>query len=610
MTTVAAETSGHSSAFMRGWHGAAGEGRGLSSADFSVEAFIRDDSGLDLGDEPYPLVVQTLAEILEGGWHEAFLEWGIGAGKDYASSVFLLIKAAEVLRGMILGSFWSDHGLAGGSRIELTCFAPELASAVDVLYSELSGKAREAPWFERYAPIDDKMKRRIRFCRPGRVGDYWPLEIVPRGRSTTTKLGRNLYAAVIDEAGFWPRSTGVSGDTLDETYSAVTRRLRSRFGPKGQLLMISSSAYEGDMATQKEREAAREGSHVFFMRAPTWEVKPPERFSTPETFSHTERNDQGEVLKVWEGIPEDLRPDFDRDPEASLRDYGCKRYAAEQPFDALARALFEEEPPPQGRGPALDVPRVLAGIAGSPYALNPDWRPLPDATYFLHFDLAVSGNPQADGLGVGMLHAEQRTSAELWPTEAFRGEPYQNWVIVVDFSARIMPEHVGGERSVEDTRQLVYDLQAAGVRIGCVSYDGFQSTDSRQMLARRGVTTRLLSVDRDTAPYQAVKRLLHAGRMVYGSSVWMAEYMRLDLVNGKKVDHLPGRSKDASDAVAGATFACWNRLVASVAGDGQAEADARATRRSKQRGKEDTGRLRRYEQRRTKSERGSKRRRD
>jgi len=592
---------------LQGFDDAAGEGVGLSGDDFSVESFIRDESGLDLGDEPYPLVVQTLAKILEGGWHEAFLEWGIGAGKDYASSVFLLIKAAEVLRGMILGTFWSDHGLAGGSRIELTCFAPELTSAVDVLYSELSGKAREAPWFERYAPVDDKMKRRIRFCRPGRTGDYWPLEIVPRGRSSTTKLGRNLFAAVIDEAGFWPRSTGVSGDTLEDTYSAVTRRLRSRFGPNGQLLMISSSAYEGDMATQKEREAAAEGSHVFFMRAPTWEVKPPERFSSTETFDYTECDDKGETIKVWPGIPEDLHPDFDRDPEAALRDYGCKRYEAEQPFDALARGLLEEDPPPQGRGPLLEPPPVLAEIPGSPYTLDPDWRPLPEAVYFIHFDLAVSGNPQADGLGVAMTHAEEWSDAELWPTEAFRGEPYCNWAVVVDFAARIMPEHVGGERSVEDTRQLVYDLQAAGVRIGCVSYDGFQSTDSRQMLARRGVTTRLLSVDRDIAAYQTVKRLLHTGRLVYGSSVWMAEYMRLDLINGKKVDHLPGRSKDASDAVAGATYNCWNYVVGMASG-GERGDDARAERRSRQRGKEEQARLTRHDQRRARTDRDDKRR--
>jgi hypothetical protein len=569
----------------------------------SVEDFIRGDQGLDLGDEPFPRVVSTITDLMDGGYHdpltnsthpylEAFLEWGIGAGKDYAASVYLLCNAARVLQSMIAGTFWFRHGLATNSRIELAHFAPDEASATEVLHSELVSKADGAPWFRKFAPIDDKMRTRIRFRRTGRKGDYWPLEIVPRGCSMSKRLGRNLYRATIDEANFWANTTGVTGDDALNLYYAISRRLRSRFGDAGQLLMFSSSNYDGDLSSRKEKEAIDPTRRIFYSKAASWEVKPPTRYNSAGlTFDYEEKDNRGNVVRVWKGIPIDLKGDFEGDPHLALRDYAGVRYGDVQTLDPDAEWLFKEPPAPEGRGP---IPTFGSPFL-MPYGMDRAYLPLEDTDYFLHFDLATSGDPRADGLGISLVHPELLMEDELFPSTAFANEPYSNVVMVIDFAERVMPKDVGGERCIEDTRQFVYDLLALGFPLACVSYDGFQSTDSRQILAQHGVTTRLISVDKTLAPYQTLKRLLHAGRVIYGPSVWQPEYAGLKLKGAKKVDHAPGKSKDGSDAAAGAVYSCWMTTVALMAGRDPDGGDAeRITRMKQRRSKQDADRQERH----------------
>ena len=545
--------------------------------ELDVEDFVRSAHGLYLLDEPYPAVIETLAELLAGDYQEGFLEWGIGAGKTYLASLFLLMQAARVLSSMIIGDFWERVGIAEGTTVELSCFAPSQASASDVLHNELVAKARRAPWFAERAPIDAKIRSRIRFIDP-RSGEHFPLRIVPYGCSLTNPLGRNIYAAVIDEAGFWPVSNSPGGDVVAEIYNLVTRRIRSRFGTRGQMLMISSSAYEGDLASRKQAEAQEVGTGVFYERKATWEVKPRDRWTSDRTFDFTEEDDAGSPVRVWRGIPLDLKKDFDRDPLLALRDYAGRRLEADMGFDPQAMLRFEEPPPPEGRGPYPD--RRQPFVRSAPYTPLPDFLPVPGARYFLHFDLATSGSVNADALGMALCHAEWREDERLYShhaeSHAFADDPYENAVVVMDFAWDIRPRDVGGERCIEDTRELVYELLRRGFRLARVTYDGFQSTDSIQILRRRGVPAGLISVDRSTEPYQLLRRLLVNGRVEYGPSLWLAEYARLRMARGAKIDHHPRGSKDVADAVASVALQCYSDVMYrhGIFSDGEQEAAA------------------------------------
>ena len=103
-------------------------------------------------------------------------------------------------------------------------------------------------------------------------------------------------------------------------------------------------------------------------------------------------------------------------------------------------------------------------------------------------------------------------------------------------------------------RELIVDLRRRGFHLAQVSFDGWQSVDSRQILRRQGFRTALVSVDRDLGPYETLKELVNTSRLhLPPYEPLLRELTRLELVAGRKVDHPRGGSKDAADALAAAT---------------------------------------------------------
>jgi hypothetical protein len=110
---------------------------------------------------------------------------------------------------------------------------------------------------------------------------------------------------------------------------------------------------------------------------------------------------------------------------------------------------------------------------------------------------------------------------------------------------------------LERVRQHIRDWQERGFNIkgGLVSFDGWQSLDSRQMLKREGFRTKEFSLDRDTEGHDTLQELVKTDALgFYHYDVLIREAQQLQLVRGKKVDHPKGGSKDVVDAVAGAAY--------------------------------------------------------
>jgi len=510
--------------------------------------FVTHPEYLGLGDEPFPHVLEVLDEILLGGYSEAYLCWGIGSGKSYLSSLALAYIAADVLRRMALGEFWSDYNLAEGTLVQLGCFAGTYTLAREVVFEELQSKLAQSPWFEKYFPVDPKVKRYLRFLL-GSTPYQMRLLIAPYGCSRRSALGRNMFAAVIDEASWWEqrgeqtraRIVGEANDIAQELYERVDQRIRSRFGEEGLVISISSARSVDDWIQRKLREA-EDDPRIFAECLPTWKVKT--RWRRKETFELD-----------GEEIPIELKPAFDRDPERAWRDYGSRPFYAHQPFDPHAADIFSEPPPPFGRGP-------------DPQFANPvdsDWKTLwnaeqfdkivpslsitPAVRYYMHIDLGLTG----DAMGLAVAHAEKM---EEWEDPV---------LVVLDFTLRLLPEECGGEIRIASIREFIYAFIKRYKRDGLaelfVSMDGFQSADCLQLLRERGVPAYVMSVDKSTAYYD-LKELLHSGHLLYADDdFWMRrEYMRLEYQRGR-IDHPPEGSKDVADAVAAACAqaAAWGR---------------------------------------------------
>ena len=97
-----------------------------------------------------------------------------------------------------------------------------------------------------------------------------------------------------------------------------------------------------------------------------------------------------------------------------------------------------------------------------------------------------------------------------------------------------------------------------------ISYDGFQSRESIQILRKTGIRAEAISVDRNLEPYEYLRSALYQGRLAMVDS----EPLRLELAQLEldakrdKVDHPPRGSKDVADAVCGAVYAAsrWRSI--------------------------------------------------
>ena len=181
----------------------------------------------------------------------------------------------------------------------------------------------------------------------------------------------------------------------------------------------------------------------------------------------------------------------------------------------------------------VSEPIAQADEQGYPLAWAPSWQPDPKATYAIHVDLGLT----RDACGMAMGH---------WDHQADKG--------VIDFALRIETSQKK-ELRFSRIREIIFAWRQRGHRLAVVSYDHFQSIDSRQQLEAKGIPTEHLSVDRTLEPYDTFLALLNQEQLVVAYNEWLLkECRRLELVDGKKVDHPPNGSKDVADAVAGVCF--------------------------------------------------------
>jgi|PlaIllAssembly_1097288.scaffolds.fasta_scaffold02258_2 hypothetical protein len=247
-----------------------------------------------------------------------------------------------------------------------------------------------------------------------------------------------------------------------------------------------------------------------------------------EILRSTDGSEIGIVAATWELNPkvtfDSLADEFKRNPSKAWRNYGSvistSIDAAIKEPDAVLRRVNLARPSPWD----LRLNQFAAWFA-----------PRYGTRYFLHFDLSRN----RDATGVALCHREK------------------NGVLVVDF----MLQHraIAGKNInfAELRERYVYPLVAKGFHLQCVSFDGFQSDETRQVLEERGLHTDHCSADKSTDAYDTLIEYLFSDKLdFYSYPVFTQEFEELRLIDGRKYDH-PKRfkngaigSKDVADAVA------------------------------------------------------------
>lgn len=564
--------------------------------------FVTSPLYLGLGPRVYPAVLDTLEEIFTGGYNEAALCWGIGAGKSFFSSLAI---SYLVHRTLCLRDPQGYYGLAPGSTIAFLNMSASAGQAQRVVFNEIKQRLTASPWFRRFCARYGKDGLQV---LSGEIRLPKQLVVVTGNSAETCPLGYNLLGAVLDEAAFLLSTGDGRHDAAEEIYHALRQRITSRFFGRGLLVLISSPRHVGDFIERKLAEGNAEpaegsaaaragwgpsravrreppmrpfqggdgrpsggGTRLYTSRRAIWEVKPPELYC-------------GRVFE-YQGlqIPVEYQDDFRRNPQRALRDLAarptqayCAWFTDEAALEACCcdRVAQASQPASGDSGqagqptlPPEDHPLDTAG------RWRPDLRAPDRLPRYVHVDLGL----RRDGCGIAMVHCrpcpDRPEEPEVWADLVVRitASPSPARERGLGGEASLPPPAPGGgqggglslatrdsrlatsEVDFARVRELLTDLRRRGYNLAQVSFDGWQSVDSRQILRRQGLRTALVSVDRDLAAYETLKELVNTGRLHFPRyEPLLRELKRLELVDGRKVDHPRGGSKDVADALAAA----------------------------------------------------------
>lgn len=254
---------------------------------------------------------------------------------------------------------------------------------------------------------------------------------------------------------------------------------------------------------------SKDGAEVAVVAA-TWELNPK---ITVASLADEFKTNRAKALKNYASIVTHNVEAAIKDPDMVLRAVNTAR---SNPYDFTRKKFFE-------------------------------WfRGIPGVRYFIHFDMSLSG----DATGVAMTHR------------------LSSGKVILDFMLRVEVPFGRNINFAQLREDFVYEMTKRGFHIQLVTYDGFSSLETRQVLEEKGYLTDHESADKDTDAYDSLIELIantsDTDRRFdfYSYPIFIIEMEELKLVNGVRYDHprktrfgKPG-SKDVADAVACSTKRC------------------------------------------------------
>ena len=466
-----------------------------------IRIFIDSSDYLNAEKECWPSIKNDLDKLFSGDYTEAVFCEAIGAGKSFKASIII---SYLVYITLCLRNPQEFFGLARNSLICFINMSVRADQSKRVVFGEIKSRIDNSLWFRNHYPPDPNIRSELRFPKG--------IVILPGNSRETFPLGLNILGGVLDEAAWFLENP--QHDVAEEIYNAIHNRRKNRFGDRGLFVIISSPRYVDDFIEKKMLEA-KMNDKIFSVRKMLWESKPLSRFS-------------GEWMD-FQGykIPVEFETEAKRNPDKFKRDYMALPSLTLEPY-IKQWDLVEVCVSKSLEHPIDEFDRFKPWFVP---ANNGRVRHISRTRHYIHVDLSL----KRDATGFAMAHIEGDT-------------------VIIDLMLQIKAP-VSGEIKFSDVRDLIISIRNIGFCISRVTYDGWQSVDSLQLLRDKGFYCEVLSVDRDMQAYETLKEKIYEGKCkFYRYEPFLKELRRLELVSGKKVDHVPRGSKDVTDAVAGAVF--------------------------------------------------------
>lgn len=450
------------------------------------------------------------------------------------------------------------YGLDKSSEILFIFQSINAQLAKDLDYGRFRALIEQSPYFNKHFPFEKHLESELKF--PHRV------IVRPVSGSDTAAIGQNVMGGVIDELNYMQvtnNSKQADGEVYDQAvavYNSIARRRKSRFMKGGHvaglLCLVSSRKYPGQFTDKKEAEAKKDKTIYVYDKC-TWDIKPEGTFTgdwfrvfigdqtrKPRIIPEDEdwrKTYKAHELSMVRRIPCEYRMEFETDMVNALREIAGVATLASHPFimntDAISPCFRPEVK-------SIFVEDVV-DFVDIPLHLNKSAMVNLHEPRFVHLDLSQTG----DKTGLVIGHVPSFVSID-------RGDAQEVHPVVRIDGALAVRAPSGGEILYWKIRTLLYRLRELGMNIKWITFDSFNSYDSKQILSQKGFMTGVQSVDTTTMPYEMVKSAIYDGRLISPEhDLLQMELARLEKdTKADKIDHPPNFSKDVADGLAGVLY--------------------------------------------------------
>lgn len=436
-------------------------------------------------------------------------------------------------------------------------------TAITTLYKPFRQKFNSIPFFQKYVPYNKLVESELRLEQN--------IVVKPITASMEALIGQAIISGIIDEINFYAKVEGsrlaVDGDTYDQAkivYNTLVDRRKSRFttrGPSpGSIVVSASTKYKGDFTDTRIKQIADNGEvGTLVFREKRYDVVPQSKYSGKRVpllvgteLLPTRLIGDKEIKgidypseAIIEYIPVEHIDEFKRNPDGALRDICGIASGAVTPFIPQRHKISHavDRWVAANRKPWTDKDNYVLANDAYPQIIADNLNV--NKQYYVHVDLALSSD-RASMAFVSIEDDVVTVGDERLPK------------FVVDWVFSLKPDN-SNQVDFGELRRLITTLKHAhNISIVRVSFDGFNSVDSMQMLRKQGINAFYVSVDRTPQPYNYLRQCLYEDRIdLPNNDLLVEELSKLeyyaDANGGKgKVDHTPASSKDLSDAVTGA----------------------------------------------------------
>jgi hypothetical protein len=575
-----------------------------------VDTFIDDPYFLNLRGHVYPELRKAVKEIIEGGFVEALFMGSIGIGKTTGAQI---VQARHVYELSCEKFPQAKFGLMPTSTITIAMLNRSDALASAVTYGEFRSLMEAVPYFTEMYPFIRDKKSSMEFPSGG-------LKVIPSAAFNNKLLGMNIIGCIADEMNFMQivdaSKQSRDGGEFNQAkiiYNALVRRRKSRFLQAGKLpgciCVVSSKGGPDDFTEMRKREVEAEDAQTTYVwDKAQWEVVPQSRFSGEKFFIEvgTERTNSRIIESKADAAPGadvieapvEFKSEFMSDMEGSLRDYAGRSTLSKRPFFYDRDKIWEcadRWEASKYMTPFGNVQRVVMSPETLPSIVKNYVVPNPTAVRVAHIDLGITG----DACGFAVGHVSRIVTQRVRGKTGAVLEDLPE--VTYDCVLQLVPPR-GGEMEISLVRQLLYMLRDAGLPIQVVTFDQFQSTDSQQILRRKGFHSEHLSVDGTVSEeaYKGLRSGMFNDRVLCPeSATGFKELATLEKTAKGAIDHVgAGSSKDVADALCGVhkslmlRRSTWRNVAASsvISGSAASLTNSRPSGKDRPQGRPDPAR--------------------